>query len=114
MQTITLHSHTGSDGILHLNVPVDLVDTEFKVTVMLQPIISDSKSKTPEELGWTPGFFETTYGAWERVSSEAKAKGLIERVQPHLEALRQRAGFYVSESFYQSVLTLANEIEVEI
>ena len=45
---------------------------------------------------------------------EAKAKGLIERVQPHLEALRQKAGFYVSESFYQSVLTLANEIEVEI
>ena len=65
MQTMTLHSHAGSDGILHFNVPVDLVDTEFKVTVMLQPIISDSKSKTPEELGWTPGFFETTYGAWE-------------------------------------------------
>jgi len=65
MQTMTLHSHAGSDGILHLNVPVDLVNTEFKVTVMLQPIISDSKSKTPEELGWTPGFFERTAGAWQ-------------------------------------------------
>ncbi|MEK8016922.1 MAG: hypothetical protein VSS75_008645 [Candidatus Parabeggiatoa sp.] len=24
-----------------------------------------SKPKTPEELGWPPGFFERTAGAWE-------------------------------------------------
>lgn len=41
---------------------------------------------------------------------EAKAKGVIEVIQPHLEALRQKAGFYVSESFYRSVLILANEV----
>ncbi len=65
MQTLTLKSHAGSDGMLHLKVPVSLTNTEFKVTVILQPIMSVSKSKTPEDLGWSPGFFEKTYGAWE-------------------------------------------------
>ncbi len=63
MQTVTLQSQTDSDGILHLNVPVDLVNTEFKVTVMLQPIISNSQAS--EKLGWSPGFFEKTAGAWQ-------------------------------------------------
>ena len=87
MQTITLHSHTGSDGILHFNVPVDLVDTEFKVTIMLQPIISsisDSKPKTPEELGWTPGFFETTAGAWQGEPLTRDEQGEYEQREPLL------------------------------
>ncbi|RKZ36341.1 MAG: hypothetical protein DRQ49_13560 [Gammaproteobacteria bacterium] len=66
MQTITLNSHAGSDGILHLKVPVASPETEFQIIMMLRPITAkESKLKTLEELGWTPGFFETTYGAWE-------------------------------------------------
>jgi len=42
---------------------------------------------------------------------EAKTGGLIKNVQPHLDALRQQAGFYLSEVISQSVLTLANEIQ---
>ena len=41
---------------------------------------------------------------------EAKASGLIEQVRPHLDALRQIAGFYLNESLYQSILMLANEM----
>ena len=63
MQTVTLQSQTDSDGILHLNVPVDLINTEFKVTMMLHPIISNFQ--VSKELGWSPDFFEKTYGAWE-------------------------------------------------
>jgi predicted nucleic acid-binding protein len=40
---------------------------------------------------------------------EAKAKGALEKVRPHLDALRQIAGFYVSEPLYQAVLALAGE-----
>jgi hypothetical protein len=40
---------------------------------------------------------------------DAKAQGVVEAVQPHLEALRQQAGFYLSESLYQSALVLAGE-----
>lgn len=40
---------------------------------------------------------------------EAKAKGAIAQVRPQLDALRQTAGFYLSESLYQFALTLAGE-----
>ncbi len=40
---------------------------------------------------------------------EAKAKGLIAQVCPYLDALRQSAGFYLSERLYQSALEVAGE-----
>jgi len=40
---------------------------------------------------------------------EAKSHGVIPSLRPHLDALRQNAGFYLKESLYQSVLVLANE-----
>ena len=40
---------------------------------------------------------------------EAKASGAIDMVRPHLRALRQTAGFYLSESLYRHVLMLASE-----
>lgn len=33
MQTITLNSHVGQDGILHLDIPVVLKNTDLKITV---------------------------------------------------------------------------------
>jgi len=41
---------------------------------------------------------------------EAKTKGLIATMHPHLDALRLNAGFYLSERVYQHALTLADEI----
>jgi uncharacterized protein len=40
---------------------------------------------------------------------EAKSHGYLDAVHPHLDALRRTAGFYVSDSFYQTVLVLAQE-----
>ncbi|MFN8473097.1 MAG: DUF3368 domain-containing protein [Anaerolineae bacterium] len=40
---------------------------------------------------------------------QAKTAGLLDRVQPHLDALRQVAGFYLSESVYHHALLLAEE-----
>jgi len=40
---------------------------------------------------------------------EAKAKRVIEKLQPHLDALRTTAGFYLGESVYQSALVVAGE-----
>lgn len=40
---------------------------------------------------------------------EAKSKGIISSVKPLLEALINRAGFWVSESIYHYVLELAGE-----
>ena len=50
MQKIALRAHVGEDGILHLDVPVALKDTDLEVTVTIQPLGSLEK-KSPLELG---------------------------------------------------------------
>jgi len=40
---------------------------------------------------------------------EAKAEGAKGAVRPQLDALRQRAGFYLSEGVYHRALLLAEE-----
>jgi predicted nucleic acid-binding protein len=42
---------------------------------------------------------------------EAKASGLIPAVDPPVSALRQRAGFYISQEVYLHVLRLAGELD---
>ncbi len=60
MQTIELHSRVGPDGILKLEVPVAVKDTDVDVVVVVQPKTSGAK---PEGFGWPPGFFEETSGS---------------------------------------------------
>lgn len=62
MQSITLHSHVGADGILHLDIPVGLTDAELEVTVTVQTVDSPSEVDSPQGKGWPPGFFEETFG----------------------------------------------------
>jgi len=40
---------------------------------------------------------------------EAKAKGLVPALRPYLDALRERAGFYLSDGVYDYALALAHE-----
>lgn len=63
MQSIKLRFHVGSDGILHLEIPVGITDKKIEVTVTYQQLEPSARPKTPEELGWPPGFFEQTYGS---------------------------------------------------
>lgn len=65
MQTVMLTSRTDQNGFLHLTIPVALPEAEIKVILSLQPILPVSVTQTPTELGWSPGFFEETFGAWE-------------------------------------------------
>lgn len=37
MSSIVLHSKSGQDGILHLDVPAGQPDTEFEIEVVLRP-----------------------------------------------------------------------------
>jgi hypothetical protein len=63
MQSIIFNSQTGKDGILHLDIPLGLTDTELKVTVTVEPITPDSDTETPQGKGWQSGFFEETFGS---------------------------------------------------
>ncbi|MBO3458427.1 hypothetical protein G7B40_025290 [Aetokthonos hydrillicola Thurmond2011] len=57
MQSIKLRSRVGKDGVLHLDLPVEMTDTEIEVTVIIQRV-------TPQQRGWMPGFFEEVIGGW--------------------------------------------------
>ena len=56
MKSIKIRSHIGQDGILHLDIPVEMADTEIEVTLTIQKV-------TPPK-GWMPGFFEKVIGGW--------------------------------------------------
>lgn len=61
MESVTLNYRVGEDGILHLNVPIGLTNTDLEVTVTWQPV--ETKKTAPQGKGWPPGFFEETFGS---------------------------------------------------
>ncbi|MFW9259301.1 hypothetical protein [Nostoc sp. CALU 546] len=63
MQSIKLNTHVGSDGILHLDIPLGITDKEIEVMVIYQQLEPSASPKIPEELGWPTDFFEQTAGA---------------------------------------------------
>lgn len=68
MTVIRLTATAGPDGVLHLTVPVGAAGP-FEVAVVATPtptangVAPKPGAKTPEELGWPPGFLESTFGS---------------------------------------------------
>jgi len=65
MQSVTVRSHIGSDGMLNLQIPVELKDVDVEVVVTMKPLTIDDLEKLAQSNGWPPGFFEQTLGKWE-------------------------------------------------
>lgn len=65
MGIIRLSAKAADDGVLRLAVPVGAAGGEFEVAVVVapKPPAGATKPKTPEELGWPPGFFENMFGS---------------------------------------------------
>ena len=63
MLSLSLQSHVGSDGILTLQVPVGVSNTDLEIMLIFQPIKQPSWPKKSEDLGWPPNFFEETFGS---------------------------------------------------
>jgi hypothetical protein len=61
METITVHSHVGEDGVLKLQVPLLVTNMDLEVVLMVQPLTSVS---TPSS-AWPEGFFEAVAGGWQ-------------------------------------------------
>lgn len=64
MKSVTLRSYVGEDGVLNLQVPVGITNTDLEVMVIVQPLVQ-SEAQTAEHTGWIPGFFEEVIGSWE-------------------------------------------------
>ena len=68
MRVIQLAAKADPDGVLRLTIPVGGAGSEFEVAVIVSPRPTANGTptgnpKTPEELGWPPGYFESTYGS---------------------------------------------------
>ena len=63
MQTLRISVKSGKDGVLHLRVPVGKADTEFEAVIVVQPKVASPSTSATEDLGWPPGYFETTFGS---------------------------------------------------
>jgi uncharacterized protein len=73
--------------------------------------IDDALLLMDERLGRdTARHFDIRYTGVVGVLVEAKHKGFVQAIQPHLDALRNLAGFRVSETLYRRVLQDEGEI----
>jgi hypothetical protein len=58
METITLNSHVGQDGILHLDIPVNIINTDLTITIILNPSDDFQQENKPKGKGWPANFLK--------------------------------------------------------
>ena len=63
MENIQLKTHIGEDGILRVQMPAAVKNTELEVLVVFQPTIAAKQETTARHQGWPPGFFQRTWGS---------------------------------------------------
>ena len=64
MQSLTLHTRVGKDGILKLEMPIGLRDAEVEVILVVNQTSEKGKFQPAKKAkGWPPGFFEATFGS---------------------------------------------------
>jgi len=64
MQSLTLHTHVGKDGILKLETPIGIRDAEVEVILVVNRASERNKAQPAKKAKrWPPGFFETTFGS---------------------------------------------------
>jgi hypothetical protein len=65
MKTLCIQSQSGSDGKLHLEIPVETPNAVYDVVIVMQPERTIQAPQVAEEGSWPPGFFDATAGAWQ-------------------------------------------------
>jgi hypothetical protein len=58
MQTIRFRTHVGTDGLLKLEIPLEVADSDLEVEINVQPIEEAAVTKGT----WPRGYFEQTAG----------------------------------------------------
>jgi hypothetical protein len=61
MQTITLKFHVGQDGILHLDIPVDVTNADLTVTFFFKAINDSEQQNKPKGKGWPANFIALSH-----------------------------------------------------
>jgi hypothetical protein len=80
MQTITLNSHVGQDGILHLDIPLDITNADLTITVSVKPVNDDRRSPHKGK-GWPEHFFEETSGCLKDTPLTLDSEGVFDDLE---------------------------------
>ncbi|MBI4578614.1 MAG: hypothetical protein HY718_02875 [Planctomycetes bacterium] len=81
MKHLKITEHVGKDGILRLQVPVDVAEQDLEVVIVMQPLTH--ASTPPSTDSWPNGFFEATAGVLADAPLRRSAQGDFE-VRPEL------------------------------
>ena len=73
METMKLRSHIGADGILQIQTPTDLKDTNVEVVVVIQPLASEEVAISEEP--------EPQYNAWGKPTTKKSISNAIARME---------------------------------
>lgn len=78
-QSLTLRSHVGADGQLHLNVPTNLTETDLEVIILLKPLPPPAPVKPPQTFSerWR-GKFKGLYQVQEQATQDLRFQYLME------------------------------------
>jgi hypothetical protein len=82
MGVIRLTATAGPDGVLRLEVPTGSAGGEFEVQVVVTPKPAAGRPKTPDELGWPPGYFENVIGSIDDPAFRRHPQGEYEKREP--------------------------------
>ena len=63
MQTVRVSEKAGSDGVLHLRIPVTRPEAEYEAVVVLQLMTAAYALGDSQATGWPPAYFEGTFGS---------------------------------------------------
>ena len=63
MLNIRLTTHIGEDGILKVQMPSDVKNTELDVLVLFQATTSPGQDQVAKDPKWPSDFFEKTWGS---------------------------------------------------
>ncbi len=73
MQSLTVHTHVGNDGILKLETPIGVSNTDIEVTLIVNPV---SEARPLSE--WTSDFFTKVIGGWQGAPFVREPQGSYE------------------------------------
>lgn len=78
MQTITLRARSSPDGMVRLEVPTNIPESEIEIVLVIQPIAT----KAVDAMGYPIGYFEETYGSFADDPLERNQPAAIDTREP--------------------------------
>lgn len=74
MRTLTLHTRVGKDGILKIETPIGITNTELEVILVVNPMDMEGHPLS----AWPPNFFTEILGGWEGKRLVREPQGMYE------------------------------------